>query len=62
VSRSTGPPLESAHTSALSIAADLAGWREPIPDEKLRAFLKPQHNYVKKFGIDLELPPSELRD
>jgi hypothetical protein len=50
------------HTSALSIAADLAGWREPIPDEKLRAFLKLQHDYAKKFGIDLDLPSNELRD
>jgi hypothetical protein len=41
---SAGERIAVYHTSALSIAADLAGWREPIPDEKLRAFLKLQHD------------------
>jgi hypothetical protein len=59
---SAGERIAVYHTSALSIAADLAGWREPIPDEKLCAFLKLQRSYAKNFGIDLELPPNELRD
>jgi hypothetical protein len=59
---SAGERIAVYHTSALSIAADLAGWREPIPDEKLRAFLKLQHSYAKKLGVDLELAPNGLRD
>jgi hypothetical protein len=60
--RYAGERIAVYHTSALSIAADLAGWREPIPDEKLRAFLKLQQSYAKKLGMDLELPSNELRD
>jgi hypothetical protein len=50
------------HTSPLSIAADLAGWRQPIPDEKMLVFLNLQRDYAKQFDISLELPTDELRD
>jgi hypothetical protein len=43
---SVGERIAVYHTSALSIATDLAGRREPIPDEKLRAFLKLQRSYA----------------
>jgi 5,6,7,8-tetrahydromethanopterin hydro-lyase len=49
------------HASPLSIAADLAGWSEPIPDEKLRKFLELQRTYAKDFNLSLDLPPNDAK-
>lgn len=56
-----GERIAVYHTSPLSIAADLAGWMESIPDEKLRRFLELQRAYAKEFNITLDLPPNPGR-
>jgi len=57
----TGERIAVYHTSPLSIAADLAGWSKPIPDEKLAKFLELQRTYAKEFDLSLELPPTSKR-
>lgn len=54
---SIGERIATYHASPLSIAADLAGFKGPIPDEKLRKFLILQRDYAKALGI--ELPKEE---
>src|SRR5271166_3063771 len=46
-----GERIAAYHASPLSIAADLAGWSESIPDEMLRKFLELQGTYEKESSL-----------
>ena len=50
---SVGERIAAYHASPLTIAADLAGWVEPIPNEMLGKFLELQRTF--EFSISLDL-------
>jgi hypothetical protein len=42
------------HSSPLSVAADLAGWSDEIPDRALDAYLVIQRDAARDFGLSAE--------
>jgi 5,6,7,8-tetrahydromethanopterin hydro-lyase len=47
---SVGERIAAYHDSPLSVAADLAGWSKPIPNEMVRIFLDLQRIYAKEIS------------
>jgi hypothetical protein len=56
---SLGEWIAVYHASPLSIAADLSGWRKPVPKNMLHQFLRLQREILKEDGIDVPLPPTD---